>query len=98
MTICGLARAREQDIERCVAAVEHAPKHRVHTFLATSDIHLEHKLQITREEVSPRASQRASRLATRRAAPDRQPPAGGRMPARPPTGPPCHLALALPRR
>ena len=50
MIICGLARAREQDIERCVAAVEAAPQHRVHTFLATSDIHLEHKLQITRAE------------------------------------------------
>ncbi len=37
-----------QDIERCYEAVRHAPKHRIHTFLASSDIHLEHKLGISR--------------------------------------------------
>lgn len=50
MTICGLARATEHDIERCFEAVEAAPSNRIHTFLATSDIHLEHKLQISREQ------------------------------------------------
>ena len=50
MTIAGLARANEKDIERCFDAVRHAPRHRIHTFLASSDIHLEHKLNITRQE------------------------------------------------
>ena len=40
MVICGLARATEKDIDRCFDAVRHAPLHRVHTFLATSDIHV----------------------------------------------------------
>ncbi len=50
MTIAGLARAREQDIKRAYEAVKAAPRHRIHTFLATSDIHLKHKLKIDREE------------------------------------------------
>jgi 2-isopropylmalate synthase len=50
MRIAGLARANEKDIERCYDAVRHAPLHRVHTFLASSDIHLEHKLNISRQE------------------------------------------------
>lgn len=50
MIICGLARAVEADIQRAFEAVKHAPRHRIHTFLATSDIHLEFKLKITREE------------------------------------------------
>eukprot|EP01064_Diplonema_japonicum_P030561 TRINITY_DN521_c2_g1_i1.p1 TRINITY_DN521_c2_g1~~TRINITY_DN521_c2_g1_i1.p1 ORF type:complete len:570 (+),score=191.70 TRINITY_DN521_c2_g1_i1:77-1711(+) len=55
MTICGLSRATQKDIKRCHDAVKHAPKHRIHTFLATSDIHLQHKLQIDREECIKRA-------------------------------------------
>ena len=50
MRICGLSRANEKDIRRCYNAVKHAPLHRIHTFLATSDIHLEHKLNMTRSE------------------------------------------------
>jgi len=50
MRIAGLARANEKDIERCYEAVRHAPLHRIHTFLASSDIHLEHKLGISRQE------------------------------------------------
>jgi len=50
MRICGLSRAIEKDIERCYEAVKHAPLHRIHTFLATSDIHLKNKLRISREE------------------------------------------------
>ena len=50
MRICGLSRATEKDIERCFNAVKYAPRHRIHTFLATSDIHLEHKLGISRSE------------------------------------------------
>eukprot|EP00123_Amoebidium_parasiticum_P005458 comp16647_c0_seq1/m.14843 comp16647_c0_seq1/g.14843 ORF comp16647_c0_seq1/g.14843 comp16647_c0_seq1/m.14843 type:complete len:566 (-) comp16647_c0_seq1:533-2230(-) len=50
MIIAGLARAKKQDIDRCYEAIKEAPKHRIHTFLATSDIHLEYKLKITREQ------------------------------------------------
>ncbi|MGQ0538523.1 MAG: 2-isopropylmalate synthase [Gemmatimonadaceae bacterium] len=49
--ICGLARANEHDIERCASAVETAARGRVHIFLATSEIHLEHKLQMTHAQV-----------------------------------------------
>ncbi|CAI5739283.1 unnamed protein product [Hyaloperonospora brassicae] len=55
MVICGLARAMEKDIQRCYDAVKHAPKHRIHTFLATSDIHLKYKLKISRDECIRRA-------------------------------------------
>ncbi|MCL4294943.1 MAG: 2-isopropylmalate synthase [Anaerolineae bacterium] len=50
MVIAGLARANQQDIDRAYDAVKSAPRHRIHTFLATSDIHLKHKLKIDREE------------------------------------------------
>lgn len=50
MVIAGLARANEQDIDRAYEAVKEAPRHRIHTFLATSDIHLKYKLKIDREE------------------------------------------------
>jgi 2-isopropylmalate synthase len=50
MTIAGLARANREDIQRAYDAVKVAPRHRIHTFLATSDIHLKHKLRIDREE------------------------------------------------
>ncbi|HXV43914.1 MAG TPA: 2-isopropylmalate synthase, partial [Anaerolineae bacterium] len=50
MVIAGLARANQQDIDRAYEAVKAAPRHRIHTFLATSDIHLKHKLKIDREE------------------------------------------------
>ena len=50
MVIAGLARANRQDIRRAYDAVKVAPRHRIHTFLATSDIHLKHKLKIDREE------------------------------------------------
>ncbi|KAF9577375.1 hypothetical protein BGW38_007448, partial [Lunasporangiospora selenospora] len=55
MTIAGLARAVPADIKRCFDAISKAPKRRIHTFLATSDIHLQHKLKITREECVARA-------------------------------------------
>ena len=50
-TICGLARATKNDIESAAEAVKPAAKGRIHTFLATSDIHLEYKLRKTRAEV-----------------------------------------------
>ncbi|TPX33458.1 2-isopropylmalate synthase [Synchytrium microbalum] len=55
MVIAGLARAVPADIQRAYDAVKDAPLHRVHTFLATSDIHLEHKLRINRDECVQRA-------------------------------------------
>jgi 2-isopropylmalate synthase len=51
-TICGLARANERDIEQCHSAIEPAAKRRIHTFLATSDVHLEHKLRMSRARVA----------------------------------------------
>ena len=50
-TICGLARATRGDIDAAAEAVKPAAKGRIHTFLATSDIHLEYKLRKTRAEV-----------------------------------------------
>jgi 2-isopropylmalate synthase len=50
-TICGLARATRQDIEAAARALAPAAKPRIHTFIATSDIHLEYKLKKTRQEV-----------------------------------------------
>jgi len=47
--ICGLARATPRDIEAAATAIAPAPRGRIHTFLATSDVHLQFKLQMTRE-------------------------------------------------
>ena len=55
MVICGLARCVPGDIQRAYDAVKEAPLHRIHIFLATSDIHLEYKLKITREQCIQRA-------------------------------------------
>ncbi len=49
--ICGLARATRADIKAAAEALKPAVKPRIHTFLATSDIHLEHKLKKSRTEV-----------------------------------------------
>ncbi len=49
--ICGLARASKNDIKTCYEALSSAPKKRIHTFIATSDIHLKHKLKKSRKEV-----------------------------------------------
>ncbi len=50
-TICALARATQQDIKTAAEAIKPAAKGRIHTFLATSDIHMEYKLKKTRQEV-----------------------------------------------
>ncbi len=50
-TVCGLARTGSEDIERAAQALEGANRPRIHTFIATSDIHLEHKLRMSREQV-----------------------------------------------
>jgi 2-isopropylmalate synthase len=49
--VAGLARASKADIDRAWQAILNAAHPRLHTFIATSDIHLEYKLQKTREEV-----------------------------------------------
>ena len=54
VTVAGLARANKGDIERAAQAVAPAEKPRIHTFIATSDIHLKYKLRMTRDEVIAR--------------------------------------------
>src|SRR6202045_2274662 len=49
--ICGLARTSHQDIDAAWNAVKDSARPRVHTFISTSDIHIEHQLQTTREDV-----------------------------------------------
>ncbi|MEM6599300.1 MAG: 2-isopropylmalate synthase [Cyanobacteria bacterium P01_C01_bin.69] len=50
-TICGLARATKGDIEAAAKAVAPASKGRIHTFIATSDIHMKYKLKKSRVDV-----------------------------------------------
>jgi 2-isopropylmalate synthase len=54
-TVCGLARCNDRDIDRAWEALRFAQKPRIHVFLATSAIHREHKLKMTRDEVIERA-------------------------------------------
>jgi 2-isopropylmalate synthase len=49
--ICGLARTSKQDIDAAWNAVRDSERPRIHTFIATSDVHIERKLQTTREDV-----------------------------------------------
>ena len=56
-TICGLARANESDIRRAIDAIEPAPRKRLHTFIATSPIHMEFKLRLKPQEVLEKAIQ-----------------------------------------
>src|SRR5687767_8480037 len=49
--IAGLARAHAHDIERAAEAVREAERPRIHTFISTSDTHITHQLQSTREDV-----------------------------------------------
>ena len=55
--ICGLARAHKGDIDRAWEAIQYAARPRIHTFLATSPIHMKHKLQMDPEEVVERAAE-----------------------------------------
>jgi len=61
-TIAGLARACRPDIERAWEALQDAARPRIHVFLATSDIHLQYKLRITRDQCVEQARE-AVRLA-----------------------------------
>ena len=55
--IAGLARAAETDIRRAWAALEQAKRPRIHVFLASSDLHLQCKLRITRDQALDQAHQ-----------------------------------------
>ncbi|MDR1701910.1 MAG: 2-isopropylmalate synthase [Sporomusaceae bacterium] len=54
--IAGLARTTPKDIETCAAAVKAAERPRIHTFIATSDLHLQYKLKMSRAEVLEQTS------------------------------------------
>jgi 2-isopropylmalate synthase len=54
-TVCGLARTHKADIDAAWGAVRDAQRPRIHTFISTSDIHIEHQLQTDREDVKGQA-------------------------------------------
>ena len=56
-TVCALARADKRDIDQVETALRDARKRRCHVFLATSPLHREHKLRLSREEVARRAEE-----------------------------------------
>jgi 2-isopropylmalate synthase len=66
--IAGLARAHAADVEAAWGAVRDAARPRIHTFISTSDIHIEHQLQSTREDV--KGSARAAVAHARSLCPD----------------------------
>ncbi|RJQ46430.1 MAG: 2-isopropylmalate synthase [Gaiellales bacterium] len=51
VTVCALARAIENDVRTAWDAIKGAERPRIHTFISTSDVHLEHQLRKSREEV-----------------------------------------------
>jgi len=56
-TVCSLARANDRDIARAAEALKPAQRARIHTFIATSELHMEKKLRMTREQVHEQARQ-----------------------------------------
>ncbi len=56
-TVCSLARANDRDISRAAEALKGAARSRIHTFIATSELHMEKKLRMTREQVLEQAIQ-----------------------------------------
>ena len=54
-TVCGLARANDRDISRAAEALHGGESTRIHIFLATSDLHMEKKLRMTRDQVFEQA-------------------------------------------
>ena len=59
--VCGLCRTSYEDIDRCFEAIEPASQKRIHTFIATSETHMKHKLKMTREKVKKEAAAAVSR-------------------------------------
>ena len=49
--VAALARANTPDVERAIASLKHARRPRIHTFIATSEIHLKYKLKKTQQQV-----------------------------------------------
>ena len=49
--VCGLSRSGLADIDRAWEALQHAKRRRIHTFIATSDLHMQFKLNMTRDQV-----------------------------------------------
>lgn len=58
--ICGLARTTKNDIDKAWEGIRPAARPRIHTFIATSDIHMEYKLKMTREQVVERVREMVS--------------------------------------
>ena len=56
-TVCSLARANDRDISRAAEALKGAARSRIHTFIATSELHMEKKLRMTRDQVFEQARQ-----------------------------------------
>jgi 2-isopropylmalate synthase len=56
-TVCSLARANDRDISRSAEALKRAARSRIHTFIATSELHMEKKLRMTRDQVHEQARQ-----------------------------------------
>jgi 2-isopropylmalate synthase len=54
-TVCGLARANDRDVQRAIDALKEARSWRLHTFIATSPLHMEKKLRMTPEQVFAQA-------------------------------------------
>ena len=62
-TICSLARAVERDIDQAAAALTAAQQARIHTFIATSPIHMQHKLRMEPDAVIEQADSYAAQVA-----------------------------------
>jgi 2-isopropylmalate synthase len=58
--ITSLARAKSEDIVMAARSLEHADRARIHVFLASSDLHLEYKLKISREQALAQAAESVS--------------------------------------
>merc|ERR1711969_78986 len=60
-TICGLSRTAHKDIDRCWEAIQPAAQRRIHTFIATSPTHMEHKLKMSPAQVLTEAASAVTR-------------------------------------
>jgi 2-isopropylmalate synthase len=58
--ICGLARAKKEDIDRCYQAIKDAERPRIHTFIPASQVQIKYQLQKSKEEVLEIASEMVS--------------------------------------
>src|SRR5205085_10167394 len=59
--VASLARTNDEDIDAAIESLDQARNPRIHTFIATSDIHLRHKLRMTREQVIEAAGRAVAR-------------------------------------